>query len=489
MRESFADICNQLTKYTNTTSCSTKLNEFDLLLSTIKSATSKSERQTRHKRDNHGMIPRALHSLIDLLFGSNTPSDSSISSNSAGVIIHETEAIKKIETQMVGNEKRVENSLSDLTKSINSDEKKIWRDLDFVTSMMQVSEAKEALLDFLNTVQSSHHLKSTLLSNDELQKMRTSINTLLNDTEVPDIKNLSDHVTFEIDDSTSNTIVIIGFPITCKTPWAKFLLFPLPNKNNTIADVDATTLTINHELTEYFQANEMTLIDTKLHMTTEVISITRSAINSPNCAIRSLAKKSPNQCPLADLPEIYDIWKTTTASNFILFYSNQPKVIICNNKKFPFPETTGYIELTSECSILTTSTIIRPSLDETTTRTYVLKIDDRTARTYNTIISSRTDPVKIFNASTAINTSEFDKAAEEALQLNTGFSKSTIIISAIAAAIATASIMFTIYYIVSKRTQIYSDNVHAAPMRSSTPSYVSPNDGTGSSFSTSFGQL
>lgn len=127
------------------------------------------------------------HSIVELFIGSNTPNPEAASTNSAGVVIHETKAVKIIENQLSKKEQHVEDSLKMLSMAVKKDEKNLFDEIHQVKVKLQLSETKGRILEILHSLIELGDIKTTIMESPELQSIIETINKNLTETEIPRI--------------------------------------------------------------------------------------------------------------------------------------------------------------------------------------------------------------------------------------------------------------------------------------------------------------
>lgn len=135
MRSSFLDLCNLASKAQDfDLQCNSESYEMDHLIKKLDQTTHFRQKRSavqgnkRTKRGSKGIIPMLWSCLVELLTGSNSPDPETVSATLAGVIIHQTKAVRNIEGQLTRKEQHVENSLTKLTTAIKKRREDLaWR--------------------------------------------------------------------------------------------------------------------------------------------------------------------------------------------------------------------------------------------------------------------------------------------------------------------------------------------------------------------------
>lgn len=438
MKSNFHDLCSAASKAIEDFRCDLEYREIDSLIAKLnhqiylRNKKVSPSLKSRVKRNSRGLIPILWDGLCELLTGSNTPDPGAASANSAGVIAHETKVVQKIENQLAFKERHVEENLMKLSIAMKKDEKNLFDEMYRLRVKMQLTEAKTKILDILHSLIEIGDAKTTIMESTEVETIIMKINAELKDLEVPTItlEQLATLSTYEVEDTNTTVIILIGLPVVLKQKWQLLHIIALPEKNGTIAKVVSPNAVVDNEMKFFLGDVTLVPINETLLITKETVTVFEKAESSSNCALRTITQQK-NTCEMAQLPLTYDVWEQTPVNNMFSFYSNQPKRLECSGKNSIIEATSGTIELPRTCSIQTRTKFIRPSADTTLLQNNIYNVDIPRMKELSLVAENIQGNVKIFNESQMVDTSEMEDVVAEADSLRFELPRYVLIILAV----------------------------------------------------------
>lgn len=319
----------------------------------------------RKRRDEDGYF----WSLLKNIFG--IKSSQVANEVTKEMMVHMINTIQKQEQILLNNEQKLMTAIGNLKDDIDISANFTATD----RNNLRKQNAMEIFISLMRIKTSAYQHDCITLN--QLRKIVKQVNLNLGNSDhhvLPiRVDKLINLATFEYQMMNEYLEIILTLPLVGQTQFAKISVYQVPINNDTqIIELKTNEYILNGRAKLYIDPRDAVITQIEPKQGIIRSGIVHKINNQSACILRILVDEPNVNCTQIPLPQKYNKFYQLDGNNLFYFISNLNKTLTCGNKKEYLNQTSGLIQLDSNCKLTAGNLIINGKKNHNTTSSLAL---------------------------------------------------------------------------------------------------------------------